>query len=473
MRKTLIAVAMLLAATAANAAVSNLGPSTTNNDDSCDIGVFPAATLLIPYFEVANENQATAVTTLFTITNTTRTPQIAHVTLWTDWGFPVLGFNIFLTGYDVQAINLYDVVVRGIIAPPNGTSNKAATGSRSLDNDENPNFLGSAASLCSQGVGTIPASLLDDVQDALRNGTTDACGNTRIGNQHSLLIGYATIDVVATCTTSGPAAASYFRDEILFDNVLLGDYQTLNPNPASGNYAGGNPMVHIRAVPEGGKAGTVGNSSLPYTFYDRYTNGAGTNVPRTVDRRQPLPSTFAARFIQGGTGAFNTDYKIWREGTVAASTNCASYASNNNMLVSDIVRFDERENPTTTATGSLGTFPATSRIATASSLFPPLSNAGDVAGWMYLNLNNRGSNAYSVTVNGLSDSTPPTLRDFRTNTSTTTGVRQSQNWVTVWMTAEGRFGTETDAGQLANGCSPAPALTSGQNAIGPGTNVTP
>ena len=50
-----------------------------------------------------------------------RLPQIAHVTLWTDWSFPVLDFNIFLTGYDVQAINLYDIIVRGVIAPDAGT----------------------------------------------------------------------------------------------------------------------------------------------------------------------------------------------------------------------------------------------------------------------------------------------------------------------------------------------------------------
>src|SRR6266550_1117221 len=94
------------------------GPSTTNNSDSCDIGVTPAATLLLPYFEV--ETSTRANTTLFTITNTSRRPQIAHVTLWTDWSSPVLDFNIFLTGYDVQGINLYDVIVSGIIAPPSG-----------------------------------------------------------------------------------------------------------------------------------------------------------------------------------------------------------------------------------------------------------------------------------------------------------------------------------------------------------------
>src|SRR5947208_8733771 len=88
---------------------TSLPAATTNNDDSCDIAVLPAATLLLPYFEVDfNSPQPTAKTTLFTIVNTTQIPQIAHVTLWTDWGFPIVDFNIFLTGYDVQGINLYD-----------------------------------------------------------------------------------------------------------------------------------------------------------------------------------------------------------------------------------------------------------------------------------------------------------------------------------------------------------------------------
>src|SRR5262245_44545035 len=77
-------------------------PATTNNNDSCDIGVTPAATLLLPYFEVDTAaSQGTGATTLFTVTNTSRYPQIAHVTVWTDWSFPVLDFNIFLTRYGV------------------------------------------------------------------------------------------------------------------------------------------------------------------------------------------------------------------------------------------------------------------------------------------------------------------------------------------------------------------------------------
>src|SRR5438067_325657 len=91
-----------------------------DNDASCDIKVGPAATLLLPYFEVDLQT-AGAQTTLFTITNVSRYSQIAHVTLWTDWGFPVLTFNIFLVGYDVQSINVRDILVSGIVASPVGT----------------------------------------------------------------------------------------------------------------------------------------------------------------------------------------------------------------------------------------------------------------------------------------------------------------------------------------------------------------
>ena len=54
---------------------------------------------------------------LFTITNVSPKDQIAHVTLWTDRAYPVVTFNVFLTGYDVQSINLYDVIVSGRVAP--------------------------------------------------------------------------------------------------------------------------------------------------------------------------------------------------------------------------------------------------------------------------------------------------------------------------------------------------------------------
>ena len=34
---------------------------------------------------------------------------MANVTVWTDWGVPSLGFQIYLTGYDSQSIDLRNV----------------------------------------------------------------------------------------------------------------------------------------------------------------------------------------------------------------------------------------------------------------------------------------------------------------------------------------------------------------------------
>src|SRR6185436_8654026 len=68
----------------------------------------PAATLLLPYFEV-NLNDPNGITTLFTINNASATAVLAHVTLWSDLSVPTLAFNVYLTGYDVQSINVRDI----------------------------------------------------------------------------------------------------------------------------------------------------------------------------------------------------------------------------------------------------------------------------------------------------------------------------------------------------------------------------
>lgn len=460
----------------ANATFANgLGATTTNNDDSCDIGVTPAATLLLPYFEVDVANTAgTGQTTLFTITNTSRLPQIAHVTLWTDWSFPVLDFNIFLTGYDVQAINLYDIIVRGVVAPTAGTSATNRTisplGAYSAPVNSNPNILPAAVAAggsCSSLPGALPTGLVDAVRAALTTGiynvTPGGCGtSTRVGGTHANAIGYVTIDVANTCSTRLPDDPLYMTTELLFDNVLVGDFQQVNQSTTTGNYAQGNPMVHIRAIPEGGAAGSVPGTNLPYTFYDRYTNGI-VGFPRTVDRRQPLPSTFAARWIQGGSTGFSTDYKIWREGYSLGAQACNEGASNSAITVADIIRFDEAENPFGFASGTIcspcgpsgiPSTPEALRVSTGTSQFPSVTNAA-TAGWMYLNLNNGGSAGYSAARAGFAGP----------------GVtRASQNWVVVSMFAEGRYSTDFDAAWLGNGCTPAIGATI---TPGPAANVTP
>src|SRR5213075_2880410 len=172
------------------------GPSTTNNDDSCDIGTAPAATLLLPYFEVETANRG--IDTLFTITNVSHLTTIAHVTVWTDWGYPVLTFNVPLTGYDVQSFSMYDIVVRGI------------AGARSGEECTMP--------------GQMPPATAAAIRDALVNGrSTSICDFKPVGTSNhrtaTTAIGYVTIDETSKCSSTFPTDPSYFANEILFDNI--------------------------------------------------------------------------------------------------------------------------------------------------------------------------------------------------------------------------------------------------------------
>jgi hypothetical protein len=436
------------------AARSTEPPPSINNDDSCDIKVGPAATLLLPYFEV-DVSGTTGQTTLFTITNVSRYPQIAHVALWTDYAYPVMTFNLFLGAYDVQAINLADILIRNTIAATAGIT------PGSIWPASNPNIRPTID--CSTIPAVIPATIMAEVRRALTTGGTSSC-NRAVGSVHANAIGYATVDVVASCTSRSPNDPLYYTNDLLFDNVLIGDYQQLAPHPAgttaSSFDAGGNPMVHIRAVPEGGGAGSNVNTRLPYTFYDRYTPAS----TRTIDRRQPLPSLFAARSIQGGPGAFATNLTIWRESFGIGT--CADASKSADVIVSEIVRFDEHENPNTPApcpfecsAPLLSILNASSSTSSESYNFPYISSA-DVGGWFYLNLNNGGSTSYSVTQEIGGQRIPTNARsNLSPIASETVGPRPSQNWVTVSIFGSAAGGNrltgEFDAATLGNGCSPA------------------
>ena len=73
--------------------------------DLCTIEATPAATLLLPYFEVDIDNP-NGVDTFFSINNAEPIGILAHVIVWTDMSVEALDFNVFLTGYDVQTIGL-------------------------------------------------------------------------------------------------------------------------------------------------------------------------------------------------------------------------------------------------------------------------------------------------------------------------------------------------------------------------------
>ncbi|MGZ5433854.1 MAG: hypothetical protein ACXWH7_13100, partial [Thermoanaerobaculia bacterium] len=426
------------------------GVASTNNDDSCDIALLPAATLLLPYFEVDLEDP-TGETTLFTVTNVSPTDQIARVTLWTDYAVPVISFNLYLTGYDVQSISLYDVIGRGFIAPDEGTGTRVTN--RGPYSARNASLV---LGTCAELPGQLSDAYITRMQSAFTEGTVpdfgDLQGCNNVGNEHDNAVGYATIDLVRNCSTNNPFSEEYWTEDLAFENVLIGDHQQIH---SANNFAQGSPMVHVRAIPEGGTIAERRalqrkyDAGFPRTFYARYQPALSPKL----DGRQPLPSVFAARWISGGASGFETFMKIWREGKTGRTAGCAIHDDNVTRIV-ELVVFDEAEN----AVGDLPeshvtpitnefTLPATSLTSVwDSSIYPQLSN-GAIAGWIYMNLDHRE------------------YTDVGSN-----------NWVVSSMRAEGRYSVDMDAAALGNGCSPQAALsevTTGSAIIGPRPNVIP
>ena len=454
MKKLISIFVLLLAVPLGAATFTTNGPSTTNNDDTCDISVMPAATLLVPYFEV-DFSSPVGQTTIITVTNTSQLPQALMYTLWTDYGYPVMSFPVYLTGYDVQSINLYDIIRRGRIGGDEGTGSDVSpvgslSGTSPTEDFDNPNVT---ESTCVNLPVQLPQIYITRMQSAFTLGKVPAVGTANpgcdtAGGVHTNAVGYVTIDVMAACTASLPTDATYFTNEIRYDNVLMGDYLQVD---GTNDYAQGSPMVHIRAIPEGGNSSTHQPTNFRRTFYSRYQPAA----TRTSDGRQPLPSTFGARWIEGGATGFETFFKIWREVETSSSTVCSAYGASAATPILEIVRFDEDENPVVWAPSrgdpplhQAQELPATGLINIGEdTVFPP-NPQGDVAGWVYFNLHNER-----------------------------TGDIASQNWIVSSMRAEGRFSVDVDATALGNGCTPVipesnANRTNGQP-IGPAPNTTP
>jgi hypothetical protein len=438
--KTAIVVALVFLHVAATTGAGL--PTSRNNDDTCDIALLPAATLLLPYFEVDISAPAgQGETTLFTVTNVTSGEQIAHVTLWTDYAFPVIDFNIYLTGYDTQSINLYDVIALGQLAPPGGTGSTVSPRGEWSHANADVDLTN-----CHNLPSAVPAPYVTRMKEAFTIGRVQAIGSngacTNIGSVHTRAIGYATIDLVGSCVATTVLDPAYSATFLRHDNVLVGDVIQVN---GSQNFAQGSPMVHIRAMPDDGRP-----VNFDQTFYGHYQPAGQPKA----DRRQPLPAMFAARWIDGGHGAFEASFKIWRESSTTASAVCRDYGTKLQTF-HELAVFDDEENgvgadpedcPITCIELDF-VLPSTGSYAAGGDTFPRLRN-GAVAGWMYLNL---------------------ALEHEKDN-------ERHQAWVVTSMRAEGRYSVDSDATALGNGCSPAfvaSELNNGPGTIGPAENINP
>ncbi len=320
------------------AALLFLVGSATLQAELCTLDSVPAATLLLPYFEVDIADQA-GITTLFTINNASATPALAHVTLWTDWTQPTIDFDVFLSGYDVVPVNLYDVFQGNLPVTADAQNDGADSISpHGLNPSWDGSFPGCLGILPFNNPVVSTANLT-----RLRNGHTgqDVLGLGCMGQDHGdgLARGYLTIDSVNQCSTVFPNETGYFVDGgtgiANNRNLLWGDYFIINQLNAS---AIGDTLVSIEAD----DFFNAGSTASGVTFYGRYDPGM-----TGADNREPLGTTWAARYLEnvvvdGGTGLL-----VWRDSTTSDTQqfySCGVGPSWYPLNETEAVAFDEQEN---------------------------------------------------------------------------------------------------------------------------------
>ena len=368
------------------------------------VDAVPAATLLLPYFEVdLGAGPGAGVTTLFEINNASAAPALAHVTVWTDWSIPVLDFDVFLTGYDVQTVNLYDVFVDGNLPI---TADEQSDGADSISpHGDNPAWDDSFTN-CDLFFPffinpLLQGTRLSDLQASLTGQPTTANANCD-GADHgdNVARGYITVDSVNECSIDFPNDAGYFTDGVNpgianNNNVLWGNYYIIDP---ANGFAGGDTLVHVEA-----EDGYTGGAS-GYTFYARYPDAVNNN-------REALGESWAARYLSPPVFEA-TNFVVWRDSTSAdlTSRGCGAPGdvgtgpSWHPLNEVEVVAFDEEENAVQLCTGGGGggvispplpgspdpsCFPLeTNRVATdGSTSWAPALASPYAFGWMFLNLN--------------------------------------------------------------------------------------
>lgn len=379
----------------------------------------PAATMLLPYFEVEID-YADGKTTLFSINNASASAALAHVMIWSDLSVHVFDFMVYLTGYDVVTINLRDILVHGLVPitasdgqDPFDTISPQGPISQDINFASCNNFF---------PLPEVPQVLVEHMQAALTGEFSPVfggCAGQRFDDATRTARGYVTVNTMSQCTVNWPGNfPGYFlpggTGEATNQNLLWGDYFYVHP---SQNYAQGDALVHIEAD------ATHPETSVPgeYTFWGRYVDWTA------ADNREPLATNFAARYLTGGTFSGGTDLIVWRDAKVNQEPFACPAAPGRPpwypLGQEQIVVFDEQENVFQVPTSgfspplefSLVPFPAE---ANRTAVGGPDFEVPFQFGWIRLNLNT------TVAAAGPNPPEDPAA---------------AQAWVTTVVSADGRF----------------------------------
>lgn len=324
------------------------------------VGAFddePAATLLVPYFEV-DLSSPTGRSTKVSVRATNATAMLTHVTLWTDEGVPVFGFDIYLTGFDVQTFDVRDVLNGTLPATASAGQDPSDAISHHGPTSQDINFASCTGTLP-------PAALSSAVVTGLQNAFTGQastalqgkCGGRALGD--NIARGFITIDSTNQCTQLLPNAPGYF--------VAGGSGVANNLNGLTGHFALVDPTAkttrafsaaHLQATTN---AAYVTDTMTARTFYSKLL---GT----TADQREPLGTFWSAPYRAGASVI------AWRDVTWPASAfDCGSEPAA--IGQSNLYLFDQQE--LATDLSSLTPFPAAaSRTLIGSTELPDTNRAG-------------------------------------------------------------------------------------------------
>jgi hypothetical protein len=401
--------------------------------DVCGVQDQPAATLLLPYFEVNLANPA-GVDTVVSLNNALPNAELVHVVLWSDLSVPALDFNVYLTGFDQQVIDLRDILVNGNLPQT------ASTGQDPTDTISPKGIFSQDIDFASCNGILPPPPLTNALVAYLQAALTGNPGGSVVMNKcigrnfnDHLARGFMTMDVVNNCTLRFPGDAGYFgaggTGDATDANALFGDFSYVFQNTGA---AQGFPLVHVVASSTDPQTTTAGN----YTFYGRFDNWTA------IDNRAPLSTNFGARYTVGGASSTATDYIAWRDPKMQQAPFACPVTGDLTppwfpLGAEGIVMFDDQEHPNVPNTGPVSPVP----LGTAITPFAAVAQRTKVngpflpvpfqLGWMYLDLNT------SVTPAGAVPPADP-LAD--------------QAWVLVITSANGKFATGFDAAHFDSAC---------------------
>ncbi|MGV8042253.1 MAG: hypothetical protein AB2L07_20110 [Thermoanaerobaculaceae bacterium] len=294
----------------------------------CARDVVPAATLLVPYVEVAMNGTVPdreRTTTILRVTNTAPEATLVQLIVWDALGEPVAVFHAALSGYDMWTVDFADVLEgrwsrfdtsRSASAFPNvetatltripfewGPDGRSSAipvwapftspWSRGLPAPQRTSELdgGGCGMPYGDTVGQMYAPLIvDKLRDPLFARGHGGCPGSpnQVVVRHTSdwlytltanpVFFYATVHVVRMCSTLTPADAGHAGLVAADRSVLLGELEYLDP--ARGTLELG-PAVHLEAASSQAQIAAVG----PFE--------ARTGLE---DRREPLATAFAFHY---------------------------------------------------------------------------------------------------------------------------------------------------------------------------------